>query len=107
MTNEATKVSLQKPAKIVVQVHGWYPIVMLVVVFVAVSFLNILYTQHVNKQRQQADARAEAAARAASRASTCQLVVAFDELYKETPPTTPAGKNVAQLWSNYRVTLGC
>jgi hypothetical protein len=105
---EQANVNLRKPpARIVVQVHGWYPILALVLVFVVVSGLNILYTNYVNHQRQEADQRAAAAARAASRAGTCQLVVAFDELYKETPPATPAGQNVARLWAEYRRALAC
>ena len=101
------KVDLKKVPKVVVEVHGWYPIVVLVLVFVLVSGLNIVYTNYVDSQRRKDDARAAASARAASRAATCQLVIAFDELYKETKPTTPAGQNVAALWASYRRELNC
>ena len=102
------KVDLRKPpARVVVQVHGWYPLVALAIVFVMVSGLNILYTNYVNNERQEAERKAEAAARAAARVQSCQLVVAFDELYKETPPTTPAGQNVAALWAEYRRQMAC
>ncbi len=100
----ARKVSLEKaPPKVVVQVHGWYPIVVLVLVFVVVSGMNILYTNYVDEQRRKDDRNAALAAAEANRVQTCQLVVAFDELYKETPPTTPAGENVAKLWARYRL----
>ena len=102
------RVRLEKPpARVVVQVHGWYPIVVLVVVFVMISGLNVLYTNYVNAERQKADRRAAATAQAAARQQSCQLVVAFDELYKETPPATPAGQNVAALWAEYRRALNC
>ena len=105
---EQPKVNLAKPpARVVVQVHGWYPIVMLVLVFVLISGLNIWYTTHVNNERHKADVKAAETARAASRIQTCQLVVAFDELYKETPPTSPAGIKVAELWAGYRRQLNC
>lgn len=102
------RVNLAKPPpRVVVQVHGWYPLVMLVIVFIAVTVLNVLYTNHVDQRRQDADARAKAAAQASSREQTCKLVVAFDDLYKETPPATPAGQNVAALWAQYRRQLNC
>lgn len=100
------------------KIHGWYPITMLVLVFVGISVLNVWFTVHVNDERQYADRRAAAEARAAdrraaeeaqrvSRANTCKLVIAFDDLYKETPPSSPAGINVAALWASYRLELGC
>ncbi len=102
------KVNLAKPApRVVVQVHGWYPIVMLVFVFVCVSGLNIFYTNYVNERREDAQVAADRRAAEINRAQTCRLVVAFDELYKETPPTTPAGENVARLWANYRQLNRC
>lgn len=113
------KVKLTKPPpRVVVQVHGWYPIVMLVMVFVLISVLNVLWTNHVNNERQKEDRRAaaaqaevnqraEAAARAASREQSCRLIVAFDDLYRETPPTSPAGVKVAELWADYRRQMAC
>jgi hypothetical protein len=102
------KVRLEKPpARVVVQVHGWYPIVVLVMVFVVATGLNIMFTLYVDNERKQSERKAQAAAQVAARKQSCQLVVAFDELYKETPPQTPAGQNVAALWAEYRRTLGC
>ncbi len=99
--------SLRPPAKVVVQVHGWYPIVVLVMVFVAVSGMNMLFTLHINNERQKADRQAAIAAAEASRQQSCRLIVAFDDLYRETPPTTPAGQNVARLWASYRSLNNC
>lgn len=108
MHKEPPKVSLEKaPAKVVVQVHGWYPIVLLVLVFVAISGLNVLFTLHINNERQEADRRAAIAAAEAARQQNCRLIVAFDDLYRETPPSTPAGQNVARLWASYRSLNRC
>lgn len=101
------KVSLEKAPRVVVQVHGWYPLVVLVLVFVMVTVLNVLYTNHVDQRRQEADRRAAAAAQIAAREQNCRLIVAFDDLYKETQPTSPAGVKVAELWAEYRVALNC
>jgi hypothetical protein len=101
------KVSLARTPRVVVQVQGWYPVLILVLVFVVASGLNVLYTNYVDNQRQKAEARARIERQEASRAQTCQLVVAFDELYKETPPESPAGQNVAKLWAEYRRALRC
>ncbi len=101
-------VNLTKPpARIVVQVHGWYPIVVLVLVFVVASGLNVLFTLKVNSDRQEADRKAAAVAEAAAREQSCRLIVAFDDLYKETPPGSPAGIKVAELWADYRRQMAC
>ncbi len=37
----------------------------------------------------------------------CSLVITLDDAYKETPPTTAAGKNVAESLHRLRGELGC
>jgi hypothetical protein len=80
-----------------------YALVLVFVTTLAVGFLNIAYTNHVDERRAAGDRSAAKAARSAS----CDLVVAFDELYKETPPSTPAGTRVAEVWARYRALLNC
>ncbi len=80
-----------------------YAVIVVFVAFVGVGVGNVAYTNYVDERRAAGDRAAAKAARAAS----CDLVVAFDELYKETPPTTPAGVRVAAVWARYRAQLGC
>lgn len=102
------KVDLGKPPpRVVVHVTGWYPVIALAVVFVVASFLNVLYVNYVNRERIEEDRKAAAVAQTAAREQSCRLIVAFDELYKETPPNSPAGQKVAELWAEYRRQLNC
>lgn len=84
-----------------------YALLVVFVTMVVVGVANVLYTNHVDDQRRADQARSDRAATEAARASSCELIVAFDELYKETPPTTPAGVRVAAVWRTYRAQLGC
>ena len=84
-----------------------YALVVVFVTMIGVGVANVWYTNHVDDMRVKGERAAKAAAAAASRASACKLVVAFDELYRESPPTTPAGQRVAALWASYRQQLGC
>lgn len=84
-----------------------YAMLVVFVTAVAVGVLNVAYTNHVDDRRKADQARSDRAATEAARAQSCALVVAFDDLYKETPPTTPAGQRVARLWAEYRAELAC
>jgi hypothetical protein len=84
-----------------------YAMVVVFVAFIAVGGGNVAYTNHVDQRRVLDQQRAQLAANEAARAASCELVVAFDDLYKETPPTTPAGVRVAEVWARYRSELGC
>lgn len=85
-------------------VYAW---LVLFVTMLGVGLLNVAYTNYVDERRVAGERAAKEAAQKASRSQACALVVAFDELYKESPPTTPAGQRVAALWSAYRAQLGC
>ncbi len=87
--------------------RGVYALLVVFVTMVAIGVGNVKYTNYVDEQRVAGQDRAKAAAQKASREQACVLVVAFDELYKETPPTSPAGVRVAALWASYRAALGC
>lgn len=86
-----------------------YALIVVFVTCVTVGVSNVLYTNHVDDRRQADQARSDRAATEAARGASCELVVAFDDLYKETPPgsLTPAGVRVAKVWARYRAELGC
>lgn len=88
----------------------WRMVVVVIAVLLAplgVGVGNVAYTNHVDERRVADQARSQQAAREAARRASCELIVAFDELFKESPPTTPAGEQVAALWARYRVELKC
>lgn len=58
--------------------------------------------QIIAQQQQQA-----AEQRAAARVAYCDLVRTYVELYEETPPSTPAGKNAQQTWLGEYRRQGC
>lgn len=39
--------------------------------------------------------------------AVCAVTVAQDEVYRETPPKTEAGRNAAQAWANMRALYRC
>ena len=47
------------------------------------------------------------AVRAESRRVACASIVAQDETYRETPPSTPTGKLQAKKMRDLRTNLGC
>lgn len=59
-----------------------------------------LSVSHANAQRGRA-------ARADLQRTVCAIVVAQDDNYRASPPTTGAGKRNAVSMSQLRVTLGC
>lgn len=58
----------------------------------------------------QANRRSEAREQQARRASEqawCSIIVTMDDRYRQTPPTTAAGRNMAAGIANLRTTLRC
>jgi len=49
----------------------------------------------------------ERTARVAGERAMCIIVVTLDSAYKEDPPKTPAGKNVAEGMANLRLAYHC
>lgn len=84
-----------------------YALILVFATSLGMGVLNVAYTDHVNDRRVADQQRAQAQARAAARAASCALIVAFDDLYRESPPSTPAGRRVAEVWAQYRAQLGC
>ncbi len=57
---------------------------------------------YVNRVDRQAERRNVERSR-----DICGLLVLLDDVYQQTPPTTPVGQNVAAEIHRYRVKLGC
>jgi hypothetical protein len=112
--SEPEKVPLKKAPRgpVVIEIKGWYPIVMLGFVLLLVTFGNVIYTNHVDGERRQAEREALAAVQQAEREADrrwCTLMGLLDSAYSNpsTPPTTELGRAVAKAVHDIRVDLGC
>ena len=108
------KVPLTKPPRnpVIIEVRGWYPIVVLGFVMLTITFGNVIYTNHVDSQRREAEREALAAVQRAEREADrrwCALMIPLDEAYNNpaTPPSTELGRTVARAVRDIRVGLGC
>lgn len=108
------KVPLRKPHRgpVVIEIRGWYPILMLGLVMLMMTFGNIIYTNHVDGQRREAEREALAAVQQAEREADrrwCSLMGVLDGAYNNpaTAPTTPVGKAVAKAVHEIYTSLGC
>ena len=76
-----------------------YAAVVVFVTLVVLGLGNWAYIRHVD---QVAEERNVQRAR-----EICGLIVVLDDAYRETPPTTALGRNVALEIHAYRARLGC
>jgi glucose dehydrogenase len=75
---------------------------MVIAVSVSISASNRNTRESLARERA-ADARADEKAQAvaaAARAAFCLVFERIDQAYQIDPPTTPAGKNVAEAWAS-------
>jgi hypothetical protein len=79
--------------------RAWVTVTMLIVGFGLALGLTIGY---VNKVDHAAEERNQQRAR-----DICGLLVVLDDAYKQLPPTTQLGRNIADEIHRYRVKLGC
>lgn len=80
-----------------------YTLVAILASSMAASILAIAISVHTTSESIR---RAEESRRAADRA-LCGVVVTLDDAYRQTPPTTPAGKNLAAGLADLRRSLRC
>jgi hypothetical protein len=97
---------------VVIEIRGWYPIVMLGFVMLLTTFGNIIYTNHVDSERVKAEREALAAVQQAEREADrrwCTLMGLLDNAYNNpaTPPASDLGRAVAKAVHDIRVDLGC
>ena len=71
---------------------------------------TIAYVGRVDERRAASDRASRAAQQRAAeqtKAAVCSMILANVRVYDETPPTTPAGKNLAESWNLLSVQFGC
>lgn len=86
----------------------WLSLAVAVILGVLVSIFASVKIADANAQEQiRRVAVAKEQATAEQRQAACQLVGNILDAYEETPPPTPAGKNVAQAWQEEYQLIGC
>lgn len=84
-------------------VRLWYALMVSFLACVVVAVGSVWYA---DVAAEKANARANAE-RAESDRRWCDLMAALDDAYKQNPPTTPAGLDIASKVHKLRVDLGC
>lgn len=69
-----------------------YAVVVAFIACVSIAFGSVAYANHVQRDSDR---------------KWCKLVGTLDDAYREQPPTTPTGKNVADSVAQLRHDLGC
>lgn len=76
-----------------------YATIVVFVTLVGLVLVGVQYVDHVDHRSEQ---------RNIDRArEICGLISVLDDAYRDTPPTTPLGRNVASEVHAYRLKLGC
>lgn len=91
-------------------VRFWYAIAVAFVACLISAASSVGYASWVNAQSQKRAERGQAelaAAQAQQRAALCEMVVLMDDAYSKSPPTTAAGRNLADAIAVARVKAGC
>lgn len=84
--------------------YAWLTMVILVVSGMGLSILvSLRASERAIQSAQQDGARQQAATLAA----VCALVVAQDNVYRGTAPSTPAGRDAAEAWHHLRELFQC
>ncbi len=84
-------------------------IISLIGVFLALG-LTVAYVGRVDARREASARSATEAQRRAGeqvKAAVCSMILANVRVYDETPPSTPAGRNLAESWDLLSVQFGC
>jgi hypothetical protein len=82
---------------------GWYALAAAFVSSAVISGSSFLLSAHSTAESIQRDRES----RRASELALCGVVATMDDAYRETPPTTPAGRNLAASIAELRQGLGC
>jgi hypothetical protein len=70
----------------------WYPLLAVFISVLALSISGVLYTNHVARESER---------------KWCGMMVGLDEAYKETPPNTATGRNIAREIRYLRESFDC
>ena len=86
---------------------GWYAWAVLVVATAASAGLNAVIGIGMAERAIEAERAAARAAAEQNRSATCALINAQVGVYRETPPSTPTGRDVASAWEDMRKRFRC
>lgn len=97
---------------LLIQIKGWYPIMVLAVILTLLTAGNIAYTIHLNNDSKDGEARARESLVAAERKADqrwCKLLVPLDDSYQKNPnvQATDIGRKVAAAIHEIRIETGC
>ena len=112
MDGKAPEARRHSRGPIVIQIKGYYPILMLVLVFSVAVGLGYLYIDRVDGKRAIAEEKARTAVIEAERKADqrwCGLMILLDGAYSNpaTPPTTELGVAVANAIREIKLSLNC
>lgn len=82
---------------------SWYASLVLVVAMIASMGLTLYVSFTVN----ESSINREKEARRNSELDLCQFITVQDDIYRTTPPSTPAGKRIAVALADLRVAYRC
>lgn len=91
-------------------IRAW-PTVLISLVGVGLALgFTIAYVNRVDERRAASDRAARVAQQRAAeqtKMAVCAMILANVRVYDETPPTSPAGKNLAESWDLLATQFGC
>ena len=80
-----------------------YVLAVVLLVCISLTLATTLLALVANKRSEER----ERAARLASERAWCSVIITLDESYRETPPSTAAGKHVAEGIARLRTQFRC
>ncbi len=85
----------------------WYAWVVLVVATAGNIGLAVVVSTRAAERTVAAERAAAREAAEENRRATCTLVNAQVSVYRESPPQTPTGREVARAWEDMRIRFHC
>lgn len=84
-----------------------YPWTVVAVLQVVTLVLGAVVIVHLTDRAIRAETRARQESAEQTRRANCVVIAAQDAAYRDTPPATPTGQNVAAAWHSLSVYLHC
>jgi len=79
----------------------------LLAIFISGMGLSVIVSLKASERAIQTAQADNARQSVAITAAVCALVVAQDDVYRDTAPATPAGRNAAEAWHHLRELFQC
>jgi hypothetical protein len=86
---------------------NWYAWAILVVATAASVGLNAVVGIGLAERTIEAEKQARREAAEETRRATCSLINAQASVYRESPPQTSVGRDVARAWEDMRIRFHC